>query len=94
MKMIWILWVYQAMPKMLIIPSFSFNGTENKAYVDSIFRQYTHIKTQMDAFLARGGVIYTEGNAVYFIENWGICQPVQSIIIISIPADPSPPCPC
>ena len=74
--------------QMLIIPSFSFNGTENKTYIDSIMKRFTHIKAQLDAFLARGGVIYTEGNAVYVIEKLGYLPKGAVDYSKVIPADP------
>lgn len=57
--------------QLLIIPSFSMNGTDNKYYIDSIFTKYPSITERLNNFLARGGTIYAEGNAVYFIEKLG-----------------------
>ncbi len=61
--------------QLLIIPSFSLNGDDNKFYIDSIFSANPTLQTQFDAYLARGGMIYTEGNAVYFIEKLGYLEP-------------------
>jgi len=57
--------------QILIIPSFSANEEDNKYFIDSIFTLCPNLKTNLDAFLARGGMIYTEGNAAYFIEKLG-----------------------
>lgn len=57
--------------KFLIIPAFTVGGDDAKYYIDSIFRRAANLKEKLDAFLARGGTIYAEGNAVYFIEKLG-----------------------
>jgi len=41
--------------QLIIIPSFSLNGDDNKFYVDSIFAATPNLQTQFDAYLARGG---------------------------------------
>ncbi len=64
-----------ALTKVLIIPSFSMNGVSNKFYIDRIFATHKAMKAKIDAFLARGGCIYTEGNAAYFIEKLGYLSP-------------------
>ncbi|MDQ1264994.1 MAG: hypothetical protein QG635_144, partial [Bacteroidota bacterium] len=61
--------------QLIIIPAFTLNGRNNKYYIDSIFRAVPNIKARFDEFLARGGTIYTEGNAVYFIEILGYLAP-------------------
>lgn len=55
--------------KLLIIPAFSMNGTDNKFYIDSLVNSHPALKTKIDSFLSRGGSIYTEGNAAYFLEK-------------------------
>lgn len=57
--------------QILIIPSLNVRDEDFKFYVDSIFRTYPNIRTRLNTFLANGGMIYTEGNAVYFIEKLG-----------------------
>ncbi len=57
--------------QLIIIPSFAANNEDNKYYIDSIFASVPDIKAKFDKFLSLGGTIYTEGNAVYFIEKLG-----------------------
>lgn len=57
--------------QIIIIPAFSLQNGDNKYFIDSIFRYCRNLKAKFDAFLARGGTIYAEGNAVYFIEKLG-----------------------
>jgi len=57
--------------QILIIPSFNVKDEDNKFYIDSIFKKFPNIKAKLDAFLANGGMIYTEGNASYFVEKLG-----------------------
>lgn len=57
--------------KLLIIPSFNFKETNAKYYIDQVFNQYSGITAKIASFLAKGGTIYTEGNAAYFIEKLG-----------------------
>lgn len=57
--------------RLLIIPPFRKIGEDDKFYIDKIFSTYPNIKKRIDEFLARGGTIYAEGNAVYFIERLG-----------------------
>ncbi len=61
--------------QLLIIPSFTASGTDNKFYIDSVFQHFKQLKQKFDAFLAGGGMIYAEGNAVYFIEKLGYLKP-------------------
>lgn len=57
--------------KLLIVPAFSQAGGNNKTYIDSVFLEYPGITAKINAFLASGGTIYTEGNAAYFAEKLG-----------------------
>jgi len=57
--------------KLLIIPSFTVEGMDNKFYIDSVFAITPNMKARLDTFLAHGGMIYAEGNAAYFIEKLG-----------------------
>ncbi|MFN3306805.1 MAG: hypothetical protein ACK42Z_06430 [Candidatus Kapaibacteriota bacterium] len=59
---------------MLIIPSFRKYCEDDKYFIDRIFAKYPNIKKRFDDFLARGGVIYAEGNAAYFIEKLGYLE--------------------
>ncbi|TAL68260.1 MAG: hypothetical protein EPN82_11245 [Bacteroidetes bacterium] len=61
--------------QLLIIPSFNAEGSNQKFYIDSVFATCPQIKAKLDAFLANGGTIYAEGNAVYFIEKLGYLAP-------------------
>jgi hypothetical protein len=60
--------------RLLIIPPFRKFGEDDKYYIDKIFQKYPNIKKKFDEFLARGGTIYAEGNAVYFIEKLGYLE--------------------
>jgi len=57
--------------KLFIIPAFTEKGNNVGGYIDSIFTVYSGLKTKIDAFLSKGGTIYAEGNAVYFLEKLG-----------------------
>ncbi len=57
--------------QLLIIPSFTLDGDDNKHYIDSVFEICPDIKKRLDNYLQTGGSIYSEGNAVYFIEKLG-----------------------
>lgn len=81
--------------QLLIIPSFSVRNNDARFYIDSVFTSCPMMKTRIDTFLAHGGTIYAEGNAVYFIEKLGyltagavnfnnVTYPSQSTNIISI----------
>ncbi|MGA2296673.1 MAG: hypothetical protein ABSG15_03895, partial [FCB group bacterium] len=74
--------------QLLLIPSFTPNGTDNKLFIDSVFAITPNLKTQLDAFLARGGVIYAEGNSVYFIEKLGYLSQNSVNFNNSISPDP------
>ncbi len=58
--------------QLLIIPSFTANGDNQKYYIDSIFNKSPNMADKIKSFLAGGGTIYAEGNAAYFLEKLGI----------------------
>ncbi|MGC8749078.1 MAG: hypothetical protein ACP5RR_09430 [Candidatus Kapaibacteriota bacterium] len=60
--------------RLLIIPPFRKFSDDDKYYIDKIFAKYPNIKRRFDEFLARGGTIYAEGNAVYFLEKLGYLE--------------------
>ena len=60
--------------QLLIIPSFTINGDNSKYYIDSLFNKVDDISQSLSSFLARGGTIYAEGNAAYFLEKLGYLQ--------------------
>ncbi len=55
--------------ELLIIPSFTVHGEDQKYYMDASYNLCTKMKTRIDNFLKRGGMIYAEGNAAYLIEK-------------------------
>ncbi len=57
--------------KILIIPSCNFKGDDGKFYIDQIISAFPGLKEKIDLFLAKGGNIYAEGNAVYMLEKLG-----------------------
>ncbi len=57
--------------RLLIIPAFNAYGENQKYYIDKIFDENPDMITRINTFLANGGTIYAEGNAVYFIERLG-----------------------
>jgi hypothetical protein len=57
--------------RLLIIPSFTVHSKGDKVYIDTIFSKYPAIASRLQSFLAQGGTIYTEGNAVYVTEKLG-----------------------
>ncbi len=61
--------------QLLIIPSFSVQGTDWRANIDSVFASSPRLKENLIKFLSRGGTIYTEGNAVYVVEKLGLLAP-------------------
>ena len=61
--------------KLLIIPAFTLKNNNPKYFIDSIFSVYPGIISKINSFLASGGTIYAEGNAVYFIEKLGYLTP-------------------
>ncbi|MCX7909366.1 MAG: hypothetical protein N2560_07610, partial [Ignavibacteria bacterium] len=60
--------------RLLIIPPFRKYGNDDKYYVDKIFAKFPNIKRKLEEFLSRGGTIYAEGNAVYFVEKLGFLE--------------------
>lgn len=58
--------------RILIIPPFRKFGESDTYYIDTIFSKYPNLKTKFEDFLSTGGTIYTEGNAVYFLEKLGL----------------------
>ena len=56
---------------LLIIPAFTVAPDGDKHYIDSIFTITSSIKSKLDNFLSRGGTVYTEGNAAYFMQKTG-----------------------
>lgn len=75
--------------KLLIIPSFTVEGMDNKFYIDSVFTITPNMKARIDTFLAHGGMIYAEGNAAYFIEKLGYLVPGAVDFNNSIQSNPS-----
>jgi hypothetical protein len=57
--------------RLLIIPSFTEKGNDAKGYIDDMLAASPNLKQNIDVFLARGGTIYTEGNAAYLLEKLG-----------------------
>lgn len=57
---------------LLIIPALNANGSSTVYYIDSIFSANPGIKDKILQFLARGGMIYTEGNAVHVLAKLGL----------------------
>lgn len=60
--------------RLLIIPPFRKYGDDDKYFINKIFAKYPNIKKKFDEFLSRGGTIYAEGNAVYFLEKLGYLE--------------------
>ena len=58
--------------QVLVIPAFTVHGTDWKFHVDSLFTAAPRLRDRLLSFLARGGTIYTEGNAVYVVEKLGL----------------------
>ena len=55
--------------QLLIIPSFTLNGEDEKYFIDSLVKLVPNLKQRIEEFLGRGGTIYAEGNACYLIEK-------------------------
>lgn len=60
--------------RLFIIPAFLVNNDDYTYYIDSIIAITPGIKEKIDEFLNRGGHIYAEGNACYFIEKLGYLE--------------------
>jgi len=63
-----------ATTKLLIIPAFVTYNNDNTFYINQIIESNPQIKQQLDVFLSKGGTIYAEGNATYFIEKLGYLE--------------------
>ncbi len=74
--------------QLLIIPSFTLDGTDNKHYIDSVFAVCPDLKNRIDSYLQSGGTIYAEGNAVYFIEKLGLLD--SNAVDFENSVDPDP----
>ena len=57
--------------KILIIPSCNFKGDDGKYYIDQIIAGFPSLKEKIDPFLAKGGMIYAEGNGAYLLQKLG-----------------------
>lgn len=55
--------------QLLIIPSFTLKGENERYYIDSVLSLMPNLKQRFDEFLSRGGTIYAEGNACYLLER-------------------------
>lgn len=60
--------------ELLIIPAFLVNDADYTYYIDSLFTVSQSFKENIDSYLQKGGNIYTEGNAAYFIEKLGYLE--------------------
>jgi hypothetical protein len=59
---------------LLIIPAFTVKGEDYTYYIDSVAGLGYDFNSPLDAFLSRGGMIYTEGNAACFLEKTGYLE--------------------
>ncbi len=59
---------------LLIIPAFTVKGENYSYYIDSIMGLGYSFKPRLDEFLARGGMVYTEGNGAIFLEKSGYLE--------------------
>ncbi|MBI5647170.1 MAG: hypothetical protein HY962_09590 [Ignavibacteriae bacterium] len=75
--------------QLLIIPAFASDGLDWRAHMDSVCVRYPRLSSALHAFLARGGTIYTEGNAVYMIEKLGLLPPGSIDYSRSVQPDPA-----
>ncbi|MBN2213460.1 MAG: hypothetical protein JW723_04385 [Bacteroidales bacterium] len=88
--------------RILIIPSFAFNGEDGAYYIDQVAAQAPFLKSRLDEFLNKGSTIYAEGNAVYLLEKLGylasssvdfgnsVNSGTESLIDIALDDDTSP----
>jgi len=60
--------------QLVIIPSFILYQGDNKFYIDQSFSISPKMKDRFKNYLKQGGLIYTEGNAAYFIEKLGYLE--------------------
>lgn len=58
--------------ELLIIPAINAKGNNYGFYADSIIARCPTLKAKLENFLARGGTIYTEGNAVVLLQKLGL----------------------
>lgn len=75
--------------EILIIPAFNVHQKGDKHYIDSVFTIAPQVKTKIEAFLNRGGKIYTEGNAAYFLQKAGITALGNIDFANTLPAGPN-----
>ncbi|MDH7516625.1 MAG: hypothetical protein QHI48_12220, partial [Bacteroidota bacterium] len=78
--------------QVLVFPAFTVKGTDWTAYIDSVFAVAPRMANNLRAFLARGGTIYTEGNAIYIAEKLGILPPGSVQYAQSLQPDPTTGC--
>lgn len=62
---------------LLIIPALNVHSRGDGHYIDSIFEVAPAVKSRITSFLAKGGTVYTEGNAAYFMQKAGIAIDVN-----------------
>lgn len=60
--------------RLLIIPAFE-SGDSSSEYIHATVEFFPTLGDALRNFLARGGTIYTEGNAAYLLEAYGIIPP-------------------
>ena len=60
--------------ELLIIPAFKVREKDQKYFIDSLFTAYPQLATELKTYVENGGMIYTEGNAAYFIEKLGFLE--------------------
>jgi hypothetical protein len=75
--------------QILIFPSLAVYGNDWKFYIDSMFTAAPRLEERLMSFLARGGTIYTEGNAVYMIEKLGLLSENAVNFHDAVIADPA-----
>lgn len=73
--------------QVVIIPSFAMNGEDEKYFIDSSFALVDDMRDKFEAFLARGGTLIAEGNAVYFVEKLGLLSQGAVNFDNAVPAD-------
>jgi len=57
--------------QLLIIPAFTLKDDNNEYYIDEVFDICPNLKSRLNNYLSKGGMIYAEGNSAYFIEKLG-----------------------
>lgn len=58
--------------EIIIFPSVKIDGQDYEYYVEQIVNQIPSFETKIQAFISKGGKIYTEGNGVLFLEKAGL----------------------